>query len=129
FSVYMIKPEFQKLEDITESKEAPLEIDNVGYFVFDESNPRPPEWVKNFFGSTLDGDKRILTSSAKGILIVPIKKNDAVTFFAVSFGFGRHLLKDGVIEERFGLKTVLNSLDASSFRSIDKTALGSVPKH
>lgn len=129
FSVYMIKPEFQKLEDITESKEAPLEIDNVGYFVFDESNPRPPEWVKNFFGSTLDGDKRILTSSAKGILIVPIKKKDAVTFFAVSFGFGRHLLKDGVIEERFGLKTVLNSLDSSSFRSIDKTALGSVPKH
>jgi uncharacterized protein (TIGR04141 family) len=77
----------------------------------------------------LNGDKRLLTSSAKGILIVPIKKGSEVVNFAVSFGFGRHLLKEGIIEERFGLKTLLNSLDSSSFRSINKTALGSVPKH
>ena len=44
------------------------------------------------------------------------------------FGFGRHLLNEGVIEERFGLKVVLNSVDHKSLRSIDKTSLGSVPK-
>jgi uncharacterized protein (TIGR04141 family) len=48
--------------------------------------------------------------------------------FAVIFGFGRHLLRDDVIEERFGLKTVLNSVDHLNLRSIDRTSLGSVPK-
>ncbi len=129
FSVYMIKSECVRLEDIIESPEPPLAIEGIGHFVFAESYPHPPDWVKSFFGSSLDEDKRILTSSAKGVLVIPIKKNKVVTYFAVSFGFGRHLLKDGVVEERFGLKTVLNSLDVSSFRSIDKTALGSVPKH
>jgi len=33
-----------------------------------------------------------------------------------------------VTEDRFGLKVVLNAVDPESLRSIDKTALGSVPK-
>jgi uncharacterized protein (TIGR04141 family) len=35
----------------------------------------------------------------------------------------------GVIEERFGLKVVLNLVSPDSFRNITKTTLGSVPKH
>jgi len=128
-AIYMIKSDFQRLEDIASSKEEPLTIDGIGHFIFDESHPRSPDWVEDFFGSVLNGDNRLLTASAKGILIVPVKKGAQTTNFAVSFGFGRHLLKEGVIEERFGLKVVLNSLDPSSFRSINKTALGSVPKH
>ena len=37
-------------------------------------------------------------------------------------------MQDDVIEDRFGLKVVLNAVDPESLRSIDKTALGSVPK-
>jgi len=129
YTVYMIKPEIQSVEDIVATHGEPLEIEGVGSFVFDESFPRPPEWVKNFFGNALGEDIRILTSSAKGVLVVPVKKKRKTVYFVVSFGFGRHLLKDGVVEERFGLKVVLNSLDQSNFRSIDKTVLGSIPKH
>jgi uncharacterized protein (TIGR04141 family) len=128
YSVYMIKPEIQDLQDIAHSSEPALEIPDVGTFLFEQSHPRPPSWVPDFFGSTLDQVGRLVTSSARGILIVPIT-NDGVTIkFVVSFGFGRYMLKTGVIEERFGLKVVLNSLDASSLRSIDKTTLGSIPK-
>lgn len=129
FSVYLIKAEVNKVEDIVKSKEKPIGIDGIGYFVFDKSLPHPPDWVRDFFGSILEGNTQILTSTAKGVLVVPIRKNNKVRHFAVVFGFGRHLLNEGVIEERFGLKIVLNSLDASSLRSIDKTTLGSIPKH
>lgn len=70
----------------------------------------------------------IITSSANGVLLVPVADGNATRTFAVIFGHGRHLLRDGVLEERFGLKVVLNSVDPDSLRSIDKTALGSVPK-
>ena len=125
----MIKPEFQKLEDIVEDPTNFIEILEVGFFYFKKSEPVPPSWIKGFFGNTLNNDMRILTASARGVLIVPITRMDKKTYFAVSFGFGRHLLKDDVVEERFGLKVVLNSLNKLGFRSIDKTTLGSIPKH
>ena len=63
------------------------------------------------------------------MLIVPIVVNTQTRYFALSFGIDSHLFKEGVVDENFGLKVVLNSVDATSFRSIDKTTLGSVPKH
>lgn len=128
-TIYMVKPEYQRIEDIVDSAANSYQIGEVGQFIFEESNPRPPEWIKDFFGDELGNHLRILGSSAKGIFIVPVRHADNITNFALSFGVGRHLLKDGVIEERFGLKVVLNSVDQESFRSIDKTTLGSVPKH
>jgi uncharacterized protein (TIGR04141 family) len=129
-SIYMIKQEFQDLDEIITSDEESIEIRGVGHFYAARSYPKPPAWIANFFGEDTAGLGRILTSSAKGVLIVPIRLNKRTTQFAVVFGFGRYLLKPGIVEERFGLKVVLNSLDLDTpFRSIDKTTLGSVPKH
>ncbi len=129
YSVYKIKSEFQHLDDIVGAGRATIEIPNVGHFVFDDSHVRIPAWVTRFFGNTINGVEKIFCSSAKGVLIVPIVRDDEPIYFAISFGYGRYLLKDGVVEERFGLKVVLNSLDTTSLRSINKTALGSIPKH
>ncbi|MCE9629078.1 MAG: TIGR04141 family sporadically distributed protein [Candidatus Vogelbacteria bacterium] len=129
YSVYMIKPEFQTLDEIVQSSKNSIEIDGVGHFVSASVPPKTPSWVKDFFGDAISLDRPLLNASSKGLLIVPISRHGKATYFAVVFGFGRHLLRPGVLEERFGLKTVLNSLDAASFRKIDKTTLGSVPKH
>ena len=128
-SVYMIKPHYQRLEDIVDSDESPREIEQVGHFVFAQSHPHLPDWVKDFFGSTLDDNLGIFASSAKGVLITSVRDGNNTVFFAIAFGVGRHLLKEGVMEENFGLKVVLNSVDLGGFRSIRKTTLGSVPKH
>src|ERR1019366_610765 len=40
--------------------------------------------------------------------------------FALPFGQGRYLLNLDKLEERFGLKVCLNSIDAAAIRSIDK---------
>lgn len=66
---------------------------------------------------------------ARGILLVPIEDGDFVVTFAVSFGIGHFLLKDEALEQRFGLKVVLNSADPSKIRNIEKTNPGAVPKH
>ncbi len=128
-TVYLIKPEFSALEDIVDPTTRIQDIDGVGTFLFENSHTNIPNWVKGFFGSTLSEDLQIFTASARGMLIVPISLNNTIITFAVSFGVGRFLLKEGVAEERFGLKVVLNSTGEDGFRSIDKTTLGSVPKH
>ncbi len=128
-SIYMIKPQFQRLEEIVNTTSDPVEIEGVGHFFYERSAPRAPAWLRSFFGSTLDSIDGILSSSAKGVLVVPVRDGDGTVHSALPFGVGRHLLRDDVTEERFGLKVVLNSVDPESLRSIDKTTLGTVPKH
>jgi hypothetical protein len=128
-TICLIKPEFTRFDDIAAPEAHPVAIDNVGTLYFEDSHPRTPDWLSNFFGNTLNpAALHLITSSAKAVLLVRVRHQQKSYIFAVTFGFGRHLLKDDVIEERFGLKVVLNSVDHQSIRSIDKTTLGSVPK-
>jgi uncharacterized protein (TIGR04141 family) len=127
--VYLIKPQYIKAEDIIDSTQEGIAIPDVGTFYFEESGIGTPSWLADFFGATLDQDLKILAASARGVLLVPITHENAVVHFVVSFGLGRHLIKPGVIEDRFGLRVVLNSVDPKSLRSIDKTTLGSTPRH
>lgn len=43
--------------------------------------------------------------------------------FYIPFGYGKYLLKDDVIEERFGLRTVVNLIGEANIRSINKTSI------
>src|SRR5579862_3661644 len=126
-TIYMLKTNVHELADVV-SVQSSHAIEGVGHFYFEQSHTESPTWIRSFFGERL-ADLQIFTASARGLLVVQIPYGNETIFFAVSFGVGRFLLKDGVIEEGFGLKVVLNSADADSFRSIDKTSLGSVPKH
>jgi uncharacterized protein (TIGR04141 family) len=116
-------------EDIVAPDTRAVPIEGVGTFYYEDSHSNHPDWVRDFFGASLDRpDVKLFTSSAKGLLLVRVSKGGANYIFAVMFGFGRFLLRDGVIEERFGLKVVLNSVSHRNLRSIDRTSLGSVPK-
>ena len=84
-----------------------------------------PSWLKDFFLGELS-DFKLFTAGAKGLLLVSIPYKGKLRIFAVVFGHGRHLLNDGVTEERFGLKVVLNSVDPKNLRSIDKTTFRTV---
>jgi uncharacterized protein (TIGR04141 family) len=127
--VYLVKPQYTDPKEIIESSQEAIEIDGVGTFYFEDSGVGTPSWVKDFFGGKLTADVKLFTASARGVLLVPITHKTKTVSFAVAFGLGRHLLRPGVIEDRFGLKVVLNSVNPESLRSIDRTTLGSVPKH
>jgi uncharacterized protein (TIGR04141 family) len=126
--IYMIKPEYQDFGEILGSSQEGQVIEGVGTFYSEESRVHTPDWVQDFFGSTLSDNLGIRAASARGALFLVIEHESEKIIFIVSFGFGRFLLKKGVFEERFGLKVVLNVVDPKSLRSIDKTTLGSIPK-
>ncbi len=73
----------------------------------------PPDWAKLF---NID----INRMAASGLYLRKIDNK----IMAVAFGSsGRFLLKESAIVRRFGLMTVLNSVEPTSLRSIDKTVL------
>jgi uncharacterized protein (TIGR04141 family) len=128
-TIYLVKPEFTDFDDIVDPDTTDIEIPHIGTFYMEDSNLRRPAWIKSFFKDTLDNeDLHLITSTAKGVLLVRVPDDDGTQILAVTFGHGRHLLSDGVIEENFGLKVVLNSVMPDSWRSLDKVSLGSTAK-
>lgn len=82
-----------------------------------ESFETTPKWVTTIFaGQGLDG---ITTKSASAVLLVKASNR----LFAVTFGYGKGLLKQELIESRFGLKVVLNRVDPENLRSVDAKSL------
>jgi uncharacterized protein (TIGR04141 family) len=128
-AIYLIKSQYDEPNTIIDSTQDGIDIEDVGTFYFENSGVFTPAWVKDFFGTALQKDIKLLSASARGVLLVPVEHDGQNLHFVVSFGLGRHLMHSGVIEDRFGLRVVLNSVDPGSLRSIDKTTLGSVPKH
>lgn len=127
--VALIKAPYVNFADIVDPAARAVDIDDVGTVYLENSQPVTPDWVRDFFGNTLnDPAIRLQSSNAKAVLLVRVPYQGANRIFAVLFGFGRFLLNDNVIEERFGLKVVLNSVDHQHLRGMDKTSLGSAPK-
>lgn len=86
-----------------------------GVFYFESRPSTAPEWV-SFVQPLLKSDLSHLTSSsASGLLILKVDDH----FFAFTFGYGRGFLNPSKIENRFGLKVVLNRLDPKQIRSLD----------
>jgi len=127
-NICLIKAEFKSFDEIVDDETRSIAIEGVGTLYVVDSKPRQPDWVVDFFGNALTAQPNLLTSNAKGVLLCSIELEHGARIFAIVFGRGRYLLNEGVVEERFGLKVVLNTVRSNSLRSIDKTTLGSTPK-
>lgn len=83
----------------------------------------PPRWTRLFDGFI---DLHNLRSmSTAGALLIPADNR----YFAVTFGYGRHLLRPGTWEERFGLRATLNCLRPNSIRIIDRRSFDAISRH
>jgi uncharacterized protein (TIGR04141 family) len=90
------------------------------------SVPVPPRWLK--YVSDHIGDEQlptILGSSSSGVLLV--RAADRV--LALSFGYGRFLLKPDALVQDFGLKVVLNSVDPAQIKSVDARTFDELTVH
>jgi len=74
-----------------------------------------PDWAR-FFEGVVDAAEFGRVSSSAAILIVTVEGR----LLVLTFGQGRFLLKPDIVEERFGLKVCLNTIDETAIRSIDK---------
>lgn len=85
---------------------------------------KPPKWGRFFVPPLKLTDLGRVSSTAALLHIVVDERA-----FLIAFGQGRHLLKTGCYEERFGLKVTLNSIAADHVRSIDKQTLDTLGRH
>lgn len=101
-------------------------IDGETALLFHRQSPtHPPSWVKLFkpnVGTALDG---LYNCGTAAVLLV----QQAGRLFALTFGYGKSLLKADCYEENFGLRVVLNSVDPDKLRSVDAQSLDAVPVH
>ena len=121
----MIKDEFVKNEDIVENFNNSVLINDVGTVYWGNSHVNTPQWASLFFAGSINTDN-IFTANARAVLLVriPRDQNDLEKTFAVTMGYGKNMLKDDVIEERFGLKVILNTIKPDSLRRINKVNIG-----
>lgn len=127
-NVYLIKDGHTDSTGVVRPGTTAHPIEGVGTYFGKDSHSNTPDWALDFFGGVLRDRFKIFSASPRGVLVVPVQHGESTRLLALTFGLGRHLLREDVIEEGFGLRTVLNSVIRTSLRSIDKTTLGSVPK-
>lgn len=90
------------------------------------SHPSPPRWL-DFVEPHVEGGglPTLLGSSSSGVLLVPASKR----LLAISFGYGRHLVKSEAVVQDFGLKVVLNSIDPKLIKSVDARTFDELTIH
>lgn len=117
-------------KDVCDSVTIENDTDTVGTLYTDKSKEHSPAWITNFFQKESHklNNAFLFSANAKAVLHLEINTEGKPHHILIFFGNGRHLLKNDFLEERFGLKVILNIIDPESLRSLDKTALGSASK-
>lgn len=123
-SVYLIRNGITEIEDIFDEN---LQLDvlckyseqKCAYYI--PSIIHSPKWLKEFF--ELDNCK-LYQANSKVILILKREYKDGNRLFAVTFGYAKNMFKEDVLEEQFGLKILLNSVDEYELRKISKINIG-----
>ncbi len=123
-SIYLIKQEIDcpaaciGIREEFYEHEAP----GMGTLFYKQSTDRTPPWVVSFFPELAEDDE-LRTSSVSAVFIVPASVKGGQRLFALAFGYGRTMLDSSCYVERFGLKTVLNTVDPSALRKISRTTI------
>lgn len=116
------------LTDIIKPRVQSVQLQN-GHVLYFKSNPASePKWVNTFFSGGIENTDNFKTKSISAIIIYDIEIRSGYSRkFVISFGYGKNLLVNGKIEERFGLITTLNAIGYDQLRSIDVNSLEAVP--
>ena len=141
-SIYLIKDSYSKYEDILKDfdkltkEEIKVDTEIIGTLYYGASHLFEPLWIKDFFSSSFENESvqnteqndnrklKLFNASSKAVFLIEHQNK----IFAIPFGYSWTLLNHDVWEERFGLKTTLNAVDANNLRRIDKKNMSSVPK-
>lgn len=125
--IYLIKDKFKDGHNIVKKANKHFTFRGIGTFYTSDSFSKEPDWLQDFFKGRI-GNVALFSASAKGILLTNVTFKRKKISFAVSFGGGRHFLNEEAIEEGFGLKVTLNTVEKDSIRSIEKSNIGANSK-
>lgn len=96
-----------------------------GIIIIGQPSMNEPHWKKFLEEGAKESLPTLKNSSNKAVLLLKVNSR----FFALTFGYGRYLLKDENIERNFGLKTVVNAVSADMLRSLDISNLEELTVH
>lgn len=127
-SIFLLKANIASFADALKSSSTVTKCDvplngQITSLFYKQTPANSPAWVRLFrphVGVSLDNLKN---SGSAAVLLV----EKSGRLFAVTFGYGKSLLKSDCYEENFGLKVVLNSVNPDKLRSIDAQSLDAVP--
>ena len=131
FTIFLMKEEVEEYSQCIK-QEKPIkyyywkhEEEVKGIIIISDSTARKPDWI-NFLDLYSDEKIRLQANvSNKAALLVKIKNR----IMALTFGYGRSLLKEECIEKNFGLLTALNMLDSSKIRNINAATIEDMVVH
>ncbi len=121
-SIYLIREDITSTDDIFETDVVELRRytdDKCAYYK--PSYIHSPPWLRTFF---IEDHDDLSQANSKVILLVKRNYDGVSRIFAITFGFAKNLFKENVLEERFGLKIVLNSASETELRKISKLNIG-----
>lgn len=84
-----------------------------------------PGWLSMFEDALAPRIENAHNASTAAVLLVA----SAGRLFAISFGYGRSLLRPGVWDEDFGLKVTLNTVNPSKIKSVDRLKFDAISQH
>ena len=129
-TIYLLKEEVARsvdaidVSDEVQAVPVPFGHSEATLFV-KSSRTHPPAW-RSFFDRYVDlSGVDLWSASCAAVLVLSVSSR----WFAVTFGYGRHLLKQNIWEANFGLKVTLNCIEDSSIRSIDRRSFDSIARH
>lgn len=128
-SIYLIKPGIEKPEEVFKDNLSVKELKkynekSIAYYI--PTNTHEPVWLRDFF--YLHGEGKLLQANSKVVLLKRMNVDTETRVFAITFGYARFLFKDDVLEEQFGLRIILNSIQQNQIRRISKSSVGSNQK-
>ncbi|RIK67115.1 MAG: hypothetical protein DCC65_07805 [Planctomycetota bacterium] len=119
-TLFLLKPEIQQfknaLKDLDSLTLCKLRDDSPfqGRFYYQPPQQKPPGW-QALVQSGLADKLNLHNQSTAAVLFV----RAAGRRFALTFGYGRNLLKPDSFERNFGLKVALNTVDPKNLKSVD----------
>lgn len=97
----------------------------VGELVVRQNQTKQPQWL-TFFDEAPDLRLPKLFNASNSAVLFARRKD---RLFAITFGYGRHLLAPGSWEEQFGLRVTLNTVDPLRLRSLDRKTFDAIAAH
>jgi uncharacterized protein (TIGR04141 family) len=119
-TIFLLKDDIQRFQDALKDPSS-LTLCNIredlpykGRFYYQPQHDKPPAWL-SLVQSGLSERLILKNQSTAGVLFLRVTGRR----FALSFGYGRNLLKPDSFERNFGLKVALNTVDPKSLKSVD----------
>ncbi len=140
-SIYLIKQDFPVGEIVppaSDNGNPIIELQIKGHesckLFVRATKPHEPEWANAFFNSAVESESLKVANIGAALVIPVLIENNSFDakadeifssvgeenrrYFVLTFGYGRTLINRSAIEERFGLKCVLNSVKNDTLRAI-----------